>query len=113
MPRQGRPAPRTAPIGSDPSPGPSPVEYVSLRTAGGTVEVPVQVVCWLCAVEDRGITLTREGDQLWAEPGRGLTDADRAMLLRYRNLAWVLAPTQQDRDEAEAEAVRLGLRPRT
>ena len=55
--------------------------YVQLR--GGLV-VPVAPIALLLDLESRGLTLSRDGDDLLISPPGRLTDDDRAALRRWK-----------------------------
>jgi len=66
----------------------TPAEFIALRQ-GPTV--PVAAVRLFLDLADRGIEVRIEDDDLAVEPGRDLTDEDRAEIRRWRRHLIALA----------------------
>ena len=68
--------------------------YVILR---GGLAMPVAPVLLVLALEQRGLTISRDGDDLLVRPPGRLTDDDRQQLCRFKRHVLALLDYEPDR----------------
>ncbi len=78
------------------------MEFFACRHATGTIQMPVAQCLW--AMEDRGVTVRREGTTLIAP---GATIEERDLLIRYRHHILPFLCTQAEHRQRVREAARL------